>query len=136
MGDPRVPSDGEEVHQCVVQVVEDAASPGRTTADPRAEVVRRAPTTEDEPVVGGALAVDDRVPVVAERRVGGAICSHVSAGSGSVAMISEYTGTIRRRSPSGAGVALGRTNHVLGGARSVRVTTRPGSITAVAGVRS
>ena len=35
--------------------------------DPRAEVVRRAAAAEDEPVVGGALAVDDQVPVVAER---------------------------------------------------------------------
>ena len=36
-------------------------------ADPRAEVVRRAAAAEDHPAVGRALAVDDQVPVVAER---------------------------------------------------------------------
>ena len=58
-------------------------------ADARAEVVRRTPAAEDEPVVGGALAVHDHVPVLAERlprQPGGA---QKSCGSGSVAMISE-----------------------------------------------
>ncbi len=41
--------------------------PRRTRLDGGAEVVRRTAAAEDEAVVGGALAVDDDVPVVGER---------------------------------------------------------------------
>ena len=62
-------------------------------------MIRRPAATECEPAVRGSLAVDDQVPVVAERRAGPRARSGPTRASlsGSVATISEYTGATARR---------------------------------------
>ena len=74
--------------------------------DGRSQMIRRPPAAEGQPVVRRALAVDDHVPPVAERGPPGQpdLLPHRKSASGSVAIISEYTGTIARRSPGSAGV--------------------------------
>ena len=116
MGHPGVLQHGEQVDERGVERGEDLLVAVVRRADPRPEVVRRAAAAEDQPVVGGALAVDDQVAVVAERlapaqpdllpdrlgqRLGG-----------------DDQGVDGHQPPplavEGAGVALGRTDHALG----------------------
>ena len=65
--DPVVGDRGEQVDQGPVQPPEDRVVAVERGPRPRRQEVRRAAAAEDQPVVGGALAVDDEVPVVAER---------------------------------------------------------------------
>ena len=91
VGDPRVArARGNSSTQRRAQRGEDAVVAVERRPDPRAEVVRRAAAAEGEPVVGGALAVDDQVAVVGER-LAPAQPDLVPdrLGSGSVAIISE-----------------------------------------------
>ena len=83
--------DREQVDERGVERGEDALVAVERGPDPRPEVVRRAAAAEDEPVVGGALAVDDEVAVVAERLAPAQpdLAPTPPSGSGSVAMISE-----------------------------------------------
>ena len=67
VGDPGAGEHREEVDQGGVEPGEDPLVAVVLRLDPRAEVVRRAAAAEDQPVVGGALAVDDQVAVVGER---------------------------------------------------------------------
>ena len=57
---------GKQVDQHPVQRGEHGRVAVVLRPDPGAEVVRRAAAAEGEPAVGGALAVDDQVPVVGE----------------------------------------------------------------------
>ena len=84
---------------------EDALIAIERRSDPRTEVVRRAPTTENEATIGGALAVDDQVAVIAKvSRSASPISDHSASESGSVAMIIEYTGTTVFECPASSGV--------------------------------
>ena len=57
----------EQVDEGLEEVPEDRLVTVEPRPDPRAQVVRRAAAAEHDPVVGGALAVDDQVPEVGER---------------------------------------------------------------------
>ena len=67
VGDPGAREHREQVDQGLAQLGEDPVVAVVAGPDPRAEVVRRPAAAEHQPVVGGALAVDDQVPVVGER---------------------------------------------------------------------
>ncbi len=67
VGEAGAPQHREQVEQRRVQRGEHPVVVVELRPDPRAEVVRRPAAAEDQPVVGGPLAVDDQVPVVAER---------------------------------------------------------------------
>ncbi|MEJ7707518.1 MAG: hypothetical protein WKF82_09770 [Nocardioidaceae bacterium] len=57
---------GEEVNERLPKRLEHRVDPVVLRPDRRPEVIGRSPSTEDEPVIGGALAVDDEVAVVRE----------------------------------------------------------------------
>ena len=88
----RVPAQHrEQVEQRRVQRAKTRSSRSNSGRIREPEVVRRAAAAEDEPVVGGALAVDDQVAVVGERLAAAQpdLRPRAAAASGSVAMISE-----------------------------------------------
>ena len=90
VGEAGAPQHREQVEQRRVQRGEHPVVVVELRPDPRPEVVRRPAAAEDQPVVGGALAVDDQVPVVAERlTVRSPISSQTASDSGSVAMTRE-----------------------------------------------
>ena len=66
VGDLHIPQDGEEVDQRGAEVSEDGCVAAEVARDLCAVAVGSATTAEHEPVVGGALAIDDQVPVVGE----------------------------------------------------------------------
>jgi hypothetical protein len=106
----------EQVDQGVAHGLVHAAVAVELGPDGRAEVVGRAPAAEGHPAVLGALTVDDQVAVVGERLPSARpVSAQNESGRGSVAIMSEYTGTRVRSSPcQRAGVALGGPHHGAG----------------------